>query len=341
MKLQVHPEKLHPDLNTLGFVVDVAMILLVIINLGWIVFDWIFAIDAVQGVFREHTADFHDFYKATIHENFLYYDLMFVAVYLTEFTIRWIIAVVRQAHHRWFFFPFIHWYDLLGCIPVAGLRWLRVLRVVSLLLRLQRMGVIDMTNTWLGQTAIKYYRILIEELSDRVVLNVLDGIQRQVGSGNPLIHSIEDEVLAPRKQELVDYLAVRIGSAARETHQLYRADLGRYLSQLTDEALARTDAGRRLATIPVAGPRALALLGDAVREVGVALTDQVVEDLNNPEYRPALDRLLADLISQAGGDREHLNTLVQETTRDIIEQIKAAVRVQQWKLDEEQGRRTS
>lgn len=338
MKLHVHPEKLRPDLNTLGFVVDVAMILLVVINLGWIVFDWVFAIGAVQDLFQRQTPAFFDFYKHRIHDNFLYYDLMFVAVYLTEFSIRWIIAIARGTHHRWFFFPFIHWYDLLGCIPVAGLRWLRVLRVVSLLLRLQRMGVIDMRDTWLGQTAIKYYRILIEELSDRVVINVLDGVQRQVGSGNPLVHRIEDEVLAPRKQELVDYLAVRIGNAARDAHGEYRADLGRYLSQLTDEALVRTDAGRRLAAIPVAGPRALALLGEAVREVGTALADQLVEDLNNPAYRPALDRLLGDLVSQAGGDREELNTLVQQTTLDIIEQIKAAVRVQQWKLDEQQAR---
>ncbi len=89
--------------------------------------------------------------------------------------IRWAVAIARGTYHRWFFYPFVHWYDLLGCIPVGSFRWLRILRVVSLMFRLQKMGVVDFRDTYIGRSVIKYYRILVEEVSDRVVINVLEG----------------------------------------------------------------------------------------------------------------------------------------------------------------------
>ena len=338
MKVRIHPEKLRPGWDTLGFALDLIMITLVIVNLGLIIFDWIFAVPVIQDLFEQYTPGFFRLYYDSIHTHFLYYDLAFVAVYLTEFTFRWGVAIYRQTHHRWFFFPFIHWYDLLGCIPVAGFRWLRILRVLSLLIRLQRMGIVDLRETYLGKTLIKYYNIVLEELSDRIVTNVLEGVQRQVRTGNPLVHRIENDVLAPRKQPLVDYLAQRIAESVRETHERYRVELGQYLFYLSDEAIARTEAGARLAAMPVAGPRAIALIGETVRELGTALTDQLVDDITNPDYRERLDELLTMVITQAGGDRAELNDLVQSTTLDVLEQVKAEVNVKQWKLAEEAER---
>ncbi len=177
MKIKLHPEKLKLNLDTVGFVIDLLMIALVILNLGLILFDWLFQVPPVQGFLADMTPAFHAFYRDTIHSNFLFYDLCFVAVYLTEFVIRWIVAIARSTYHRWFFYPFAHWYDLLGCIPVGSFRWLRILRVVGLVMRLQRMGIIDLSQTWLGQTILKYYGIVVEEVSDRVVINVLSGAQ--------------------------------------------------------------------------------------------------------------------------------------------------------------------
>lgn len=339
MVWRLHPERLRGGnpLDLLGLLIDVFMILLVIVNLALIVFDALFALSWVQQQLESATPAFFQFYNDTIHADFFYYDLWFVAIYLTEFMIRWIVAIARGTYHRWFFFPFVHWYDLLGCIPVGGFRWLRTLRIVSLLLRLQRIGVIDMRETYLGATLVKYYKVLVEEISDRVVLNVLDGVQREIRQGNPLMHRIQTEVLQPRQHDLVDYAAGRLIAAAEATHADYREPLGHYLSRLTDDALANTRSGARLAAIPVAGPRAIALIGDAVRDVGVALLDQLIKDIAHPDHRDTVDRLLNDLIEHAAGDSEQLNALVRDTLLDIIEQIKAQVAVQNWKLEEERA----
>ena len=334
MKIRLHPEKLKANLDTVGFVIDLGMIVLVLANLGLILFDWLFQVPLVQELLASLTPGFHSFYRDTIHDDFLFYDLCFVAVYLTEFTIRWIVAIARKTYHRWFFYPFAHWYDLLGCIPVGSFRWLRILRVISLLIRLQRMGIVDLSQTWLGQTILKYYGIIVEEISDRVVVNVLSGAQREVGGGSPLLHRIESQVLAPRKEQLVSFVATRIANATQKSHGQYRDQLAEYFSHLTDESLVRTQAGRRLAAIPVAGPRAIALLGDAVRETGSAFVDQLVDDLASPANRPQLEQLLHDLIDAAGGEGEQLDALVRDTLLDILEQVKNQVAVQQWKLEE-------
>lgn len=332
MSLKFHRERLGFNLDTAGFVLDVLMILLVIVNLTWILFDALFSYQWFHDLLSAGAPQLTRTYAETLHANFFWYDLWFVAVFLTEFTIRWIIAIGRQTYHRWFFFPFIHWYDLIGCIPIGGFRWLRLLRVISLLHRLQRNGIIDLTETKPGRFVLKYYGALIEEISDRVVINVLEGVQRELHEDNPLVNRIERNVLAPRRSALVDYLAERVISAAEHTHRQYRQPMGRYLAQLTEKALARTRSGARLAAIPGVGPRTLALIRETVQEMGVALGDQLVEDLTDPRYRDDVDRLLDDLLSSVVSDRAQIDSLVRDTLLEILDEIKAQVAVQQWKL---------
>ncbi|MGB1466185.1 MAG: ion transporter, partial [Alcanivorax nanhaiticus] len=86
MKIKLHPEKLRPNLDTLGFLIDLFMITLVIANLALILFDWLFQVQPFQQLLAEQLPAFHQFYRDTVHADFLFYDLCFVAVYLTEFT---------------------------------------------------------------------------------------------------------------------------------------------------------------------------------------------------------------------------------------------------------------
>ncbi|MEZ5021997.1 MAG: hypothetical protein R2728_01825 [Chitinophagales bacterium] len=80
---------------------------------------------------------------------FLYYDLVFVGIFVLELSVRWTIAIFRNTYAKWFFYPFIHWYDVLGCIPLSSFRALRLLRVFSMFYRLNRLGIIDMRSTYI------------------------------------------------------------------------------------------------------------------------------------------------------------------------------------------------
>lgn len=81
--------------------------------------------------------------------------------------------------------------------------------------------------------------------------------------------------------------------------------------------------------------RAIALLGDTVREGGGALVDQLVEDIASPAHRPRLDALIDGVIGATGSDGEQLNEILKEALLEVIEQVKIQVAVQHWKKEEE------
>lgn len=196
--------------ETTLLIVDVAMLVLLLINLGWLIFDWLFAARWFAGLIDQLSPAFHDWYATRVAPDFWRYDLVFVAIFLTEFMVRWMIAVRRERYLRWYFYPFLHWYELLGCIPLVGFRALRFLRVFSMLFRLNRLGVINLQNTAVGRFVRTYYDVFVEEISDRVVLNVLDGVQAELGSGQPLTHRIVDQVILARRHELVEQIGLQI-----------------------------------------------------------------------------------------------------------------------------------
>lgn len=315
----------------LGLIVDLLMIALVIFNLSLILFDWLFGSLLIQQQLQQYLPSFTEWYRVTVHEDFTSIDLAFVYIYLTEFAIRWLVAIVRKDYHHWLIYPIAHWYDLLGCIPVGSFRWLRVLRIVSLLMRLQKRGIVDLSNTWLGATLLHYLNIVVEEVSDRVVINVLEGVQKDMVKGSPLLHNIQRNVLAPRKQMLVDMLLDTLGNTASSSHAQWRQPLGNYLANFTDEAITRTSSGNLLSAIPVAGPRAISLLGNTVRELGLALSDQLVADLNNPAKRPALEETLLEMLNSNNLPSDpDLDAMIRQALLDIIEEIKAQVAIKHW-----------
>src|SRR6056297_2996636 len=129
--------------EALGLVVDVTMLVLIVANLTLIIVDWGFATTFVQGQLQTFTPGVYRWYDQTIHQHFVFYDLLFVSVFVTEILVRWGLAIYRQRYHRWFFYPFVHWYDVLGCIPVGSLRSLRLLRLIAMVPKMQRIGLVD------------------------------------------------------------------------------------------------------------------------------------------------------------------------------------------------------
>jgi len=141
--------KLKNERGLLLLVVDLLMILLVIVNLFYIVVEWHFSFELVRNLLKTHLPAFHDWYDSTLHRNFLLYDIWFVSVFVIEFLIRWFFAIYHKRYHKWFFYPFLHWYDVLGCIPLGSFRFLRIFRVASMVLRLHKMEVIDLRQSYL------------------------------------------------------------------------------------------------------------------------------------------------------------------------------------------------
>jgi hypothetical protein len=315
------------------FVLDVFMVILVLINLLWISLDWFFMSKTLQSFLAEYASVFFQFYKENIHEDFMLFDAFFVTIFITEFVVRWAVAIKRKTYPSWFIFPFIHWYDVLGCIPLGTFRFLRLFRLISMTIRLQKLGVIDITGFYLWKLFKKYYEILVEEVSDRVVVNVISGMQEEIKLGSPVAGKIIREVIYPHKKDLAEWVSHRIKNTAGHHYSLYRTDIKKYIEQHVEEAVNKNKEMKELSAIPVIGTTIKNSVQSAVADITFNVIDSMLTDLTAGNDNKIIEEV-TDISLEAFLIREEdekLNRIITQISVQSLEAIKDQVKVQQWK----------
>lgn len=332
--MKFNREKLRNSQEIPFLVIDFMMLGLVFLNLAWLLFDTLFASKLVRQGMEWLAPAFTAFYASDIHVNFILYDLVFVAVFLTEFFVRWGIAIRNRLYHRWFFYPFVHWYDLLGCIPVGSFRWLRLLRIISIIYRLQKYQIIDLSNLYLVRFVRKYMNVLVEELSDRVVLHVLDGVQDEIAIGTPVMEKIVQQVILPNKPLVIEWLASRINDIADNVYQPRRPELKRYIDTVIASSIAQDQKVAALEKLPIIGQTVTEIIESTVSDIVFHALDRVVMDIGAEEtdiwVRDLTDQITARLLQPSA----QLNAAGRSVLIDILDVIKDEVRIQRWKLKE-------
>ncbi|MEZ5002935.1 MAG: hypothetical protein R2730_07845 [Chitinophagales bacterium] len=319
---------------------DLFMILLILFNLSWIIFEYSFTFDSFRSFLTWAAPAFSEWYGREIHPYFFYYDLIFVAIFVLELTVRWVLAIFRKTYAKWFFYPFVHWYDVLGCIPLSSFRALRLLRVFSMFYRLNRLGIIDMRSTYLFKQGNKYLGILTEEISDRVVVNVLSGMQDEVKKGTPIADKIVREVLLPKQHIISTWMAKRIGVITISIFEKNEAVFRKIIDDALSKALRNNKDIARLKMIPGAGALITNVINESVSDITFNSIKESIYQFSNPENNAGMvndaSRLVLEtLIESHEGDDHSLDELVSQITADVIEVIKDEVKVQQWKIKED------
>lgn len=328
----INRENLRKSHQLIWFVVDFLMLGLLIINLTWIILDGLYAIEAVRDLLLAYLTPVAEAYRP-IHRNFFFYDLIFVGIFLTEFTVRWIYAIATKAYARWYFYPFIHWYDLLGCIPAGGYRFLRVLRVISIIYRLQKYNIIDITSTRLFGFLKFYYEAFLEELTDRIVIKVLSGAQQEINEGSPLFHKVQNEILVPRRDLVTHWISDRVAHAAQTGYLPNRGALRHYLEGCVDEALAQNVELRRLRIVPVLGNQIGQTLDDAVGDIVAHVIHQILDDLAASRNHDFIEDIVATFLQDTSSQDPSPEAQQQliDVINEILEAVKQQVGVKRWR----------
>ena len=321
---------LSPSLERLHIAWDLLIVVLVVANLTLLLFDSLFLLPPLNSAFEAVAPGLHDAYDQHIHANFLAIDLAFVSVFLLDVLLGWAMAIAERRYHRWFFYPFVHWYDVLGCIPLSGFRLLRILRVISLLHRLQRMRLIDIRGWQLYAIYAKYYDILLEELSDRIAIRLLDNVQDQVRSSDSLSRQLVGDVVMPRKQQLIAEVSGRLEAMASNAYATNRDDLMRYVSALVGRTLAESREISRLKRLPL-GSQVAKGLDETLSDLACRLVHEAVEGLRSPEFNTLVERL-----TESGFDAwievdKHTDQVTEQVLIDMIEMLKEQIAVKQWR----------
>lgn len=319
--------------ETLGLIVDVVMMVLIIANLALIVIDWGFASPMVQEQMQIYLPAAYTWYDETIHQHFIIYDLAFVAVFVAEILVRWGIAIYQQRYHRWFFYPFVHWYDVLGCVPVGSLRSLRLLRIIAMIPKMQRTGIIDLRETYLYSTFEKYRNIVLEEISDRVTVRIIEGLQNELRASKKVSDRIGEEVLAPQHDALVEAVTQRLQEATAVAYQSEKEDFQDYLNSVIGDAVEQNREISTIASFPGLGRPIASLLEHAISDIVFNVVDQLVTDVCMPENNRAIAHVTsvsAKALMNPKYDRR-LNHLAQSIVMQSLDVIKEHVEVKQWK----------
>lgn len=330
--LKINRENLKSSHQLTWFIIDFVMLGLLILNLGLIIWDSTYSFVAVQNLLQEYAPALKESYHP-VHERFIFYDMIFVFIFLGEFALRWGYSIKARVYDRWYFYPFIHWYDLVGCIPIGGLRFLRVLRIISIIYRLHQYKIIDVTSSRLYQFVNFYYDAFMEELSDRIVLKVLSGVQDEVKRGSPLFERIQNDILFPRREMLSDWLSERVAQAAKQGYIPNRGALRVYLENRVDHALKQNLELSRLKYLPVVGPTIQDTLENAVGDIVANVVHQILDDLASSTNHAFIEDIVNVFLPEPGeglteeGEKEALITLILE----VIDAIKDQVHVKHWR----------
>jgi len=331
MNIELHPENIRRDRHTAFIIVDFIMLGLIIVNLSWIIFDGLFGSHSVQTILLKYSPGFFVFYRDTLHADFILYDLVFVTIFIIELLIRWTFAIINKTYYRWFFYPFVHWYDVLGCIPVGSFRFLRLLRVISILYRLQKHGIVDLTNTYPFRFAEKYIKIVVEEISDRVVVNVLNGVQSEIRSGTPVVHKITNNVFLPRKELLVVWISDRIKELVETSYESRRGEVKSLLDDVIVKSIRRNPDLSNLSKIPFMGDTLSGKAESIISDIAYNILDQVIGDLKTGQQAGLIHEMSDVFINSITEPQGEFNETIKTTLLESIELIKDEVKIQQWK----------
>jgi hypothetical protein len=267
-------------------------------------------------------------------DHFWILDLPFLALFWIEFVVRWIHALRSHTYARWFFFPIFNWYDVLGLIPVAVFRPFRLLRAVSMYMRLKRSELSSVGQDIFTRAVLYFSNIITEEVSDRVAIRILSELREEIEDGT---HTrITRSVVEPRKSEIEEILTAQIRQTLTDETTIERL---RTLVQLNlANAVEESEALRAV-------PLPNVILQPAVTAIGEVILDTTLETITgtieSPEGEAAVREVAGAVLDDVfyGPGLAHIESLVKEITLQVIDHMMDVVQVKKWALPDGEEKR--
>ncbi len=252
-------------------------------------------------------------------------DLPFLTLFWIEFLVRWTMALRRHTFARWFFFPIFNWYDLLGLIPNRHFRIFRLLRAVSMYMRLRRSELSGVGKDAFSRAVAYVSNIITEEVSDRVALRILSELQEEISDGT---HTrIVRATVEPRRAQIEHVVSGQIRQLLTDQTAVLR-----FRDLLRLNLLNAVDSSEALRSVPV--PRAV--LRPLVRLTGEVILDTTLETITTTIASDDGERALREVAGAVLDDLFYgpavveIEGLAKEISLQVIDHMKEVVAVKKW-----------
>jgi hypothetical protein len=267
-------------------------------------------------------------------DNFWKIDLPFLILFWIEFMVRWFLAIRRHTYARWYFYPIFYWYDLLSLIPVTALRPLRLLRIVSIYMRLRQSELSRVGRDFLSRGVAYISNIITEEVSDRVAVRILDEYREEIVDGTHV--RIARATVEPRREEIERVLVGQIRAILTDEETIERF---RQLLQLNlANAVEESESLRSLPLPHVVVKPVVTTVGEVILDTTLETISTTLDSIDGQEAVQAL----ADSILEAlfyGPALSELESLAKDISLQVIDHMKEVVEVKKWALPDEQEKR--
>jgi hypothetical protein len=197
-------------------------------------------------------------------------------------------------------------------------------------MRLHCLGVVDVNRWHLIRMVNHIINVLMEEISDRVVLNILNGVKKEVQTGNDLAHRITENIIDPRKDYLSDQIALRMETLVDAAYKPRREYLRTYTSNAVTKAIAENDHIKLMNSVPYLGEYVAVNLKAGVSEIVFQVIDSFLRDMGDRENTDYMKQIILDIFDDITRGSAAQDEFIRNTIIDVIDEIAAQVRVKQW-----------
>lgn len=314
----------------LFLIYDIFMVFIIVFNLFCLGMNFFLMSNIGEGFFNTiHLYSVLEFYRSYLHPWVITTEAWFIIFLIVELAIRWLLSIIQKHHARWWFFPFIHWYEIVAIIP--HFRFLRLFRAGIIAYRLHELGYKVVPDS-IRLKAIFYYRVVMEELSDRVVITVIDGIKHELdtsSSHKKIIHDLVDHHRQLFTVTLSSMLQESLAKALQQQQPIITQKVGHIVNQAIEDTPELT---QLLRLIPIVGSR----IEQQIQSIGQRLGENITAGLIEPFTVGSFERpnenylLIAEKVSQLNIDNQYLEELVESVVYESLEAIRKQVKVKQW-----------
>ena len=314
----------------LFLIYDIFMVFIIVFNLFCLGMNFFLMSNIGEWFFNTiHLYSVLEFYRSYLHPWVITTEAWFIIFLIVELAIRWLLSIIQKHHARWWFFPFIHWYEILAIIP--HLRFLRLFRAGIIAYRLHELGYKVVPDN-IRIKALFYYSVVMEELSDRVVITVVDGVRQELetsSSHKDIIHELVDH----HRQLFTVALSSVLQESLAKTLQAQQPIITQKVGIIVNQAIEDTpELTQLLRLIPIVGGR----IEQQIQSIGQRLGENISAGLIEPFTNGSVNQpnqnylFIAEKVSELNIDNHYLEELVESVVFESLAAIRKQVKVKQW-----------
>jgi hypothetical protein len=201
------------------------------------------------------------------------------------------------------------------------------------------LGVINLRKTYLYQKVTLVYDIIIEEITDRVIINALDEIQKEIVKQAPSKNSTFAEVVKPHQRAIAKWLTHKIQFTTESSYKEYKTELHAIIEDTVRTGFKNSAGLKRLEGIPVVGKQIVSSLEETLSDASFELIDSSAVNIYSEKNRQLMEDAICSTINNLFADSradqkdkgdEEISAIIKEIFAEVIEGMKTSVNSKRW-----------